>query len=226
MPHPTALPDGPNPKAPQACHYRSALQGDALRSRSVSPLVLHHTLDIPAAPARLVADWHRETTEQLGLEPGDVEQLPLARALARWPDYRHCVQRMADWTHALGLGDLLPRSDIALMACRGARAHDDSTQYGGFAFCNLFLSEDQGLDLLFPALSVRVPLVRGTAVVFDTAQSHTVVARGRDGFQEADFTDPHCTQIFLTWELPIEEAALSRALGISVQRHPPGTAAL
>jgi hypothetical protein len=34
--------------------------GDALRSRSVSDTVLSATLDIPAPPARLVADWDRE----------------------------------------------------------------------------------------------------------------------------------------------------------------------
>jgi hypothetical protein len=132
---------------------------------------------------------------------------------------------MADWTQALGLHDLLSRSDVALMACRGARTHHDSVQYGGFAFANVFLSEAQGLDLHFPALGLRLPLVRGTAVVFDTAQPHAVIARGSDGFDEADFSDPACTPIFLTWELPIEAPALAQALGITLFGPAPGTAA-
>ena len=78
----------PLPHRVQNCpvsYYRS---GDAIRSRSVSDAVLSGTVDVPALPARLVADWNREIPLHLGLEPGDVEALPLARARARWPDYR------------------------------------------------------------------------------------------------------------------------------------------
>ena len=56
--------------------------GDAIRSSSVSAVVLSATLAVPVPPARLMADWHRETALRLALEPGDVEPLPLARAHA------------------------------------------------------------------------------------------------------------------------------------------------
>jgi hypothetical protein len=190
--------------------------GDTLRSRSVGAVVHTGTLAVPAPPARLLADWQRETALRLALEPGDVESLPLARARARWPDYKHCVQAMADWTRALGLQDLLADSDVALMACRGARYHHDGAQYGGMAFCNLFLGEDQGQDLHFASTGLRIPLVRGTAVLFDTCQPHAVIARHRSGFDPSDFPpDQDCTQVFLTWELPIENAALVQTLGIA-----------
>jgi hypothetical protein len=193
--------------------YRSS---DTLRSRSVSAVVRTGTLAVPAPPARLLADWQRETALRLALEPGDVESMPLARARARWPDYKHCVQAMADWTRALGLQDLLADSDVALMACRGARYHHDGAQYGGMAFCNLFLGEDRGQDLHFASTGLRIPLVRGTAVLFDTCQPHAVIARHRGGFDPADFPpDQDCTQVFLTWELPIENAALVQTLGIA-----------
>src|SRR4051812_32090509 len=107
--------------------------GDALRSRSVSRIVPTATLDVPAPPERLVADWERDIALRLVLEPGDVEPLPLARARTRWPDYRHCVQAVADWTRARGLPGVLAASDVALMACRGARYHHDGTQYGSAA---------------------------------------------------------------------------------------------
>jgi len=188
---------------------------DTIRSRSVSDIVLSGMLDVPAPPARLVADWEREISLRLGLEPGDVEPLPLARARVRWPEYRHCVQAASDWTRSLGLHEVLASSDVALMACRGARYHHDGAQYGGAAFCNLFLSEDRGLDVHFPAAGRRIPLVRGTALVFDTGQPHAVIRRGRSGFDVADFaSDDDCTQVFLTWELPIEHADVARALGI------------
>lgn len=168
-----------------------------------------------------MADWQREISLRLGLEPGDVEPLPLARARMRWPDYRYCVQAMADWTRTLGLQEVLASCDVALMACRGAKYHHDGAHYGGAAFCNLFLSEDKGLDLHFPSSGHRIPLTRGTAVMFDTGQPHAVIKRRSDGFDVADFPPyPDCTQVFLTWELPIEDAHIWRALRIDFDIDP------
>jgi hypothetical protein len=199
-------------------YYRS---GNAMRSRSVSPLVLSATLDVPAPPARLMADWTRETAARLALEPGDVEALPLPRARMRWPDYRHCVQAASDWTRTQGLQAVLASSAVALMACRGARYHHDGAQYGGAAFCNLFLCEDQGLDLHFPATGQRMALTRGTAVVFDTGQPHAVIARHSSGFDSAHFpSNRDCTLVFLTWELPIEDAGVAQALQIAFDTDP------
>lgn len=189
--------------------------GDQLRSRSVSKVVLTGTVDVPQPPARLLADWDREISSQLALEAGDVEALPLARARTRWPDYRQCVQAATDWTHAQGLPGVLGSSDIALMACRGTKYHHDGMQYGFAAFCNLFMSEDKGLDLHFPFADRRIPLRRGTVVIFDTGQPHAVIRRGSSGFDAAGFADgKDCSQIFLTWELPIEDADVAKALRI------------
>jgi hypothetical protein len=190
-------------------------------NRNVSDIVLTSTVDIPAPPARLLADWEREMTQQLNLEPGDVEALPLARARMRWPDYSVCVQASSDWTATLGLADVLATSEIALMACRGARYHHDAEQYGSSAFCNLFLSDDKGLDLHFPNLGLRIPLVKGTVVVFDTAQPHAVIPRRASdshGFHASDFPpELDCSQVFLTWELPIDNTHVATALGIRFQ---------
>ena len=206
---------------PPSCSTAQALtayfrSGDALRSRNVGNVVLSACLDIPEPPPRLLADWDREISQRLGLEPGDVEVLSLARARSRWPDYRHCVEAVAGWTRALGLQDVLrDAADVSLMACRGARYHHDGSQYAGAAFCNLFLSEDLGLDVHFPFSGHRIPLRRGTALVFDTGQPHAVVRRGHSGFDAADFAPgTDCTQVFLTWELPIEDPDVARTLGI------------
>ena len=194
-------------------YYRN---GEAMRSRSVSNVVLSDTVVIPAPPARLVADWERDIAHRLGLGPGDLEEMALARARMRWPDYAYCVQAAADWTLSVGLGDVLASSDIALMACRGARYHHDGAQYGSAAFCNLFVSEDKGLDVHFPAAGHRTPLVRGTVLVFDTCQPHAVVDRHREGFNATDFSAQRdCSQLFLTWELPIENVQVTRALQIT-----------
>ncbi|MEO6017927.1 MAG: hypothetical protein ABIP46_11780, partial [Polaromonas sp.] len=139
--------------------------GDLLRSRSVSDVLLSGVLDVPTPPARVVADWERDIALQLNLQPGDVEALSLARTRARWPGYASCVQAMSGWIRAMGLAEVLANSAVALMACRSARYHHDGMQYGGSAFCNLFLSDDKGLDLHFPMMDRRIPLTRGTAVV-------------------------------------------------------------
>ncbi len=195
--------------------------GDGLRSRSVAQAVWSGRLNVPAPPPRLLADWERDIALHLALEPGDVEPLPWARTQARWPDVRQCVQAAADWTRTLGLQQLLATADVALMACRGARYHHDGAQYGAAAFCNLFLSEDKGLDVVFPGTGHRIPLLPGTALLFDTAQPHGVVRRGSSRFDAADFApDQDCTQVFLTWELPIEDPHVAQALGITFDTDP------
>jgi hypothetical protein len=178
--------------------------------------VLTGTVDVPIPPTRLLADWEREISTHVILEPGDVEAMPLARALMRWPDYKRCVQAASDWTSALGIPEVHASSDVALMACRGARYHHDGAQYGGAAFCNLFLCDDSGQDLHFPSTGLRIPLTRGTIVVFDTGQPHGVIRRGSNGFNASDFaTNMESVQIFLTWELPIEDARVAQALNIA-----------
>jgi hypothetical protein len=184
-------------------------------NRSISPIVLTANLEIPAVSARLNADWERDIATQLCLATGDVEELPLARARLRWPDYRLCLDAIANWTKVVGLENILNTCDMALMACRGARYHHDAEQYGESAFCNLFLSEDKDLDLHFPNINLRIPLERGTAVIFDTGQTHAVIKRSSNGFDEADFlSGSDCSLVFLTWELPIENPSVTHALQI------------
>lgn len=199
-----------------------------MRSRRVGELVLSDVVDIPAPPARLLADWAREIATQMALEPGDVEVMPLARARMRWPDYARCVQAAADWTASLGLPGLLAECDVALMVCRGARFHHDGDQYGGAAFCNLFLSDHAGQDVYFPSPDRRIALRRGTVLLFDTCQPHGVVPHGAARFDPADFpADLEAqdnTQLFLTWELPMEDPRVASLLGVAFD-HDPAAAA-
>lgn len=200
--------------SPLSSHY---LDGDTLRSRSIGTRVLHGTLDIPAPPPHVVADWARDIATQLDLAPGDVEVMPLARTRARWPELKQCIRAMAAWMDTLGLPGVLDAGDIALMVCRGARYHHDGNQYGGSVFCNLFLSDDKAQDVHFPGANVRIPLRRGTALLFDTCQPHSVIRRGHHGFHAEDFAaDADQTQLFLTWELPVDDARVAQALGIAV----------
>lgn len=197
-----------------------------MHQRNASDLLLHDTLAIPAPSPRLLADWAREVAD-LGLQHGDVEPLPLARTIMRWPDYPRCSAAVSGWLQSRGLPDLLDSDDLALMACLGTPYHHDAALYGDRVFCNLFLSEDKGMDLHFPALRTRIPLRRGTVVIFDTAQPHAVIPRDNEGFNVAEFAPaPDCVQVFLTWELPVANAHLQRALHIEVNVGMPGATSL
>lgn len=194
-----------------------------LRNRHVSAHVLSGRLAIPAPSAHLTADWSRDVSTLLDLEAGDVGELSLPRARSRWPDYANCLQKASQWLQAYGLQSVPHTCEVALMACRGARFHHDTTLYGGMAFCNLFVSEDKGLDLFFPVPDIRIPLCRGSIVVFDTAQVHGVVPRQRRDFLATDFpASRDCTQVFLTWELPMDNRQVAAALQIQWDPpHPP-----
>lgn len=196
--------------------------GDAIRSRGAGARLPSATLDIPPLPARVVADWQNEVVRNLFLEPGDVEPLPLARARRRWPELGACVEAMERWLSSLGMPGVLAQGELALMACRGADYHHDAETYGGAAFCNLFLGEDQGFEVHFPGTGDRLALVRGTAMLFDTAQPHALIRRGSSGFDVRDFAEPRAgTQYFLSWELPIEHAGVSRLLGVAFDADAP-----
>jgi hypothetical protein len=52
-------------------------------------------------------------------------------------------------------------------------------------------------------------------MVFDTCQPHAVIARHSSIFNTADFpVGQDCTQVFLTWELSVENAGVAQALQI------------
>jgi hypothetical protein len=71
------------------------------------------------------------------------------------------------------------------------------------------------LDLHFVNTGLRIPLVQGTVVIFDTYQPHTVFVRDRVNFEASDFSDAReLTQVFLTWELPVGNPQLAQLLGI------------
>lgn len=204
--------------SPRAVRF---VQDEVVRWRSVGVQVRVGDVDVPAPPVVLQADWARDVRAQLALQAGDVEPLSLPRARRRWPDYARCVDAMAGWLAGLGLPGILDGGEVALMACRGAAEHHDADHYGGAAFCNLFLSDDVGLEVHFPQASgggLRVPLRRGTVMLFDTAQPHAVVRRDRGVFDERDFgEDVDCTQVFLSWELPIVHPRLAQVLQLTLQ---------
>lgn len=172
-------------------------------------------LSIPAPPRALVADWRREILGQLGLEPGDIDVMPLARTRRRWAQMPMAIDAVGKWLLALDMPDVLQHVEPALMGCRGTPYHHDGERYGDKVFCNLFLGPDADVDLHMPAAGVRLPVHDGTVVLFDPSQPHALVRRSSAGFATSDFADgAHQSQVFLTWELPLANAVVARSLGL------------
>ena len=64
-------------------------------------------------------------------------------------------------------------------------------------------------------------------MLFDTCQPHAVIPRHSSRFDAADFAAGQSdTQLFLTWELPIEDAHVAQALQVSFDTDPTTAAQL
>ena len=185
-------------------------------TRPVSRTLRTGTLTPAPLPQGLQADCHREARTRLCIDPGDVEAFSLPRIVTRWPHFDAVTQSVGAWLRLLGIpAELFENAEVAFMGCRGASYHHDGARYGGIAFCNLFLSEDQDLAVRWPAIGKSLPPTRGTVALFDPCQPHGIVDAKNTSFDAADFTSPDRLQFFLTWELPIEHPAVAKALGIS-----------
>lgn len=194
----------------------------ALRSRSVSPEIRTAILDVPLPPASVIGGWQREIAGRLELAAGDIEPLPLGRTRLQWPQLRHCIDAVRQWLAANDMPGILADAPIALMGSRGTRYHHDGARYGGMAFCNLFLGDAPQTELHWPAIGRRIALARGTVVLFDPCQPHAIIGRGATRFDAADFAIAWMPpQVFLTWELPIEHADVTKVLGIALDVVPP-----
>ncbi|WP_146039499.1 MULTISPECIES: hypothetical protein [unclassified Variovorax] len=76
-----------------------------------------------------------------------------------------------------------------LNACEGSTFHEDSQAYGNEFFCIQWLEHTDPWDLVFPESGIRIPLSRGSTVLFDPANVHGVVGRGCSQFDEPSLGD-------------------------------------
>jgi hypothetical protein len=105
-----------------------------------------------------------------------------------------------------------------LFACEGSWFHHDADydEYRESAFSILWLEDESPWDLVFPLLGLRVPLDRGTHVLFDSANIHGVVWRGADRFDEKDFEEPGF-QMFFSTEHQYASPALQGKMGVEIR---------
>jgi hypothetical protein len=180
--------------------------------RNVSLKVITAHIDTPAINEELYASW--------------IDQLHAANPLAGTGDvFTSHIASPNPYTNLLRLRaeevgllceDNDKCSEPALNACEGSFFHVDTSYelFADKAFFVHWMEDDEEWDLLFPLSGVRVPLRRGTHVIFDTGNVHGVVKKGKDSFSEKEF-ESSCFQMywagFFSYELP----ALRDLMGVA-----------
>lgn len=148
--------------------------------RTISPVVLTELLAIPPLKgtdsARWDAHWH-----EFNRTPGNI--LPITPGFGT--DLLQQDAALEAWTAGQGFAGVM--DNCSLHACAGSGFHTDADFFPDSVFCICWLSEPAGWDLYFPFLDRRVPLERGTVVLFDSAQPHGVVQDGQTAFDGGAF---------------------------------------
>lgn len=99
------------------------------------------------------------------------------------------AKQMLEWLSTFGIraADLVDAGTVH--ACEGAWFHEDSDVFADSFFSVMWLEETDAWDLLFPQSNIRIPLHKGTTVLFDPAHVHGVVARGMPTFEATELGD-------------------------------------
>lgn len=179
--------------------------------RTLGPKVHHTKLALSPMDEATTEVWSDMLTNCGEVATGQVAGLVEEGAY----DPADLHQLVCSWLTGIGITkDTLRTLPMSPLACRGASFHSDAHSFSDFAFVVVWLSDDAGLDLLFPQLEQRIPLEYGTAVFFDAAQVHGVVPRGARSFPEDEFDERLSTGCFVSIDLPIHRPSVARPLGV------------
>lgn len=190
--------------------------------RDVSDLVVHDQLTVSTVSQDVVQAWVQEAAALGFDEPGEVASMRMTEALD-WHGLDDAYRAVSAWAQKTGFSEPFAESLPSFLACYGAVFHDDSHGFPGHTFCVLWLSEAEGLDLVFPNIDKRVPLSFGTVVLFDSCQPHGVLRRGSSAWHKGDYpTPPAGAQFFLSWDLSLQEERLRSLMGIRMHTDVPG----
>lgn len=145
------------------------------RARNVSMQVLQTRLAVDRGDAVASETQVMEAVNDLAWNPGDIlnVEAPIPSKLNK---------KMSKWLRGLGLlsPDGGPKGSVH--ACEGSWFHEDGYAFGDKFFCVTWLGESEPWDLVFPQSKIRIPLLMGTTVLFDSANVHGVVGRDTSSF--------------------------------------------
>jgi hypothetical protein len=187
-------------------------------SRSVSDVVITGKLELDALDAEALTNWSSSYSSS---QPGDVEAVRLSDGFGQHEDVRPIEEAILKWAASENLSEVFADAHVAPLVCQGANFHSDGVNFPGEAFCIVWISEQVGLDLLFPNINVRVPLEQGTVVLFDPAQPHGVVVKGASewdaGVYYEKIVEP--TQHLVSFDLDLLHDQLRQRMAVNFQPH-------
>lgn len=184
--------------------------------QSDSDVVLHGRLEIDELPEKIVCDWSGPYESG---EPGFIEHGGPSVGLGVDPLFADIEQATPKWASSYGMDDAVRLSRRTPVVCQGASVHSDAENFAQYGFCVVWLSQRDGLDLLFPNVDVRIPLEFGSIIFFDAAQPHGAVFEGYDSWcaqryqrRAVDFLTRH----FLSFDFPITHPSVVRGLKLNL----------
>lgn len=181
--------------------------------RNISRVVQVDQLVLPVTSEEQHCSWVDALLDNNPLaNPGDVY-------LSMVPPPPEIEAVLARWAAAAGLTSATTHSAPRLLACEGSWFHNDVDQaeYPESAFSVLWLEDESPWDLVFPLSGLRIPLSRGTHVLFDAGNIHGVVPRGASQYVEEDFYEPGF-QMFFSTAYQYSSGVLQAKMGVEV--HP------
>lgn len=201
-----------HPEAPALDPRRIRVHMHKGYSRTIATRVLTGRLALPKLDEKRLDIWSMAMSDLGIVQPGEVSALDRSYPLI---DGRTMAAAFA-WIRGQGIdapdGEFLPTP----LTCLGASFHHDADNYPDQVFAVVWLTEDAGWDLYFPATGDRVALELGTAVLFDSALVHGVVARGSTTFEEEAFGFDQSMGSFLSLDFQVEHPGVAKALGIEI----------
>lgn len=182
--------------------------------RTVGRHVVAGKIKVPATQNASSRVW-RQSFSYSCPDVGDIDPAPF-EVLDRAPPAPGLESRMFSWLRKNVARNLGESVSLNAVACRAAPFHHDVSCFAHFAFCVVWLEESCGLDLVFPHLQKRIPLEKGTIVLFDSAQVHGVVHTGRDRFLPAEY-ESLTAQLFLSADIELTSSGIAGLMGIEMR---------
>lgn len=182
--------------------------------RTLSPRVLHGRLPLEQCSQAHNDHWSGLLGRAGMTNAGDVRLLSHGWSCFRQATPAHLEVLMRRWLLSQGIAmRCLRDTEPALLASLGAWFHHDVQIFEDKAFCVVWLGDGLPWDLVFPQLDVRVPLEYGSVILFDNAQVHGVVKRGKNVFDPEDFeNEDMCTGCFVSYSMSLLDPDVARVM--------------
>lgn len=211
-------------------HVELPLEWGSGGFRTVSDIVRVTRLAMPQVEESVFASWALAAGAYCSCDPGDVVALATLRAngcaalsegrITPVPGFADVWQQVVCFGETFGMGEAILKAEPVLLAIQaGAHFHHDGDSFESSVFCVVWLEEYAGLELVFPHLEQRIPLERGTVILFDAGQPHGVVDAGKATSTDdmVLLSSARSLQFFLSFDIEVVTTGLASVMGFELR---------